>query len=128
MKTQHTPLIEVHIPDYDTSFTYRLVFGDLCSFSDGNRLELADRAQLTDLVSVVNAKLITLNQTIRDRDELLAALKSAAERMEAVSESLPVEKRAVGVSQATHVAHLAGHLFQHSKRARAAIAKATGKE
>jgi len=57
---------------------------------------------------------------------LLAALEAAVKRMEAVAESIPVHRRAKGVSQATHVAHMAGHLAQHAKIARAAIAKATG--
>lgn len=58
--------------------------------------------------------------------ELVAALEAAIERMEAVSESLPVHKRHKGVSKAAHVAHLAGHLFQHAKIARAALSKAKG--
>ena len=57
----------------------------------------------------------------------LKALKAAVERMEAVSAALPVEKRAEGVSQRGHVQHLAGHLFQHSKIAKAEIAKAEGR-
>jgi len=72
-----------------------------------------------------NAALIAAApETKAQRDELLAALKKAVERMEAISEHLPVEKRAVGVSQRGHVQHLAGHLFQHAKIARAAIARA----
>jgi len=58
--------------------------------------------------------------------ELLAALVAAAERMEAVAEGIPIHKRHHRVSAATHVAHMAGHLAQHAKLARAAIAKATG--
>lgn len=57
--------------------------------------------------------------------ELLKAFRAAVERMEAVAERIPVHNRAKGISQATHVAHMAGHLAQHAKIARAAIAKAT---
>jgi hypothetical protein len=57
---------------------------------------------------------------------LLAALEAAVERMEAVAEGIPVHNRHSGVSQATHVAHMAGHLAQHAKIARAAIAQARG--
>lgn len=60
------------------------------------------------------------------RDELLEALKNITERAEAVSEGITVDKRNPGVSQATHVAHMASHLAQHAKKARAAIAKAEG--
>ncbi len=56
--------------------------------------------------------------------ELLAALEAATERMEAVAAGIPVHKRHKGVSPATHVAHMAGHLEQHAKIARAAIRKA----
>lgn len=58
--------------------------------------------------------------------ELLEALEAAAERMELVSELLPVHNRAKGVSQSRHVKHLAGHLFQHAKIASRAIATARG--
>lgn len=60
--------------------------------------------------------------------DLLAALEAAAERMESVAANIPVQNRAKGVSQATHVAHMAAHLAQHAKIARAAIAKAKGRE
>ena len=62
---------------------------------------------------------------IASAPDLLAALKAAAERMEAVAEGIPVHNRSKGVSQAAHVLHMAGHLAQHAKLARAAIAKAT---
>ena len=58
--------------------------------------------------------------------DLLAALEAAVERMEAVAAGIGVENRANGISQATHVRHMAGHLAQHAKIARAAIAKAKG--
>jgi hypothetical protein len=67
-----------------------------------------------------------------DRDDnerintLLEAFEKAVGRMEAVAAKLPVENRAPGVSQATHVSHIAGHLAQHAKFARLAIAKAKG--
>ena len=59
--------------------------------------------------------------------KLRKALRAAVERMEHVSELLPVEKRHKGVSQRAHVQHLAGHLYQHAKIARAALLKAEGK-
>jgi hypothetical protein len=65
------------------------------------------------------------NAVVNSHDALLEALKAAIERMEAVAEGIPVENRAEGVSQATHVRHMAGHLAQHAKIARAAIRKAT---
>lgn len=55
---------------------------------------------------------------------LAEALEKAVERMEAVAEGIPVHNRAKGVSQAAHVAHMAGHLAQHAKKARAALAAA----
>lgn len=58
--------------------------------------------------------------------ELLTALEAAYDTMKRVYEHLPVENRATGVSQATHVRHLASHLEQHAKKALAAIAKAKG--
>lgn len=57
---------------------------------------------------------------------LLAAFEAAVERMEAVANGIPVHNRAAGISQATHVAHMANHLAQHAKIARAAIAMAKG--
>ena len=56
--------------------------------------------------------------------DLLAALEAAVERMEAVANGIPVHNRAEGVSQRAHVEHMAGHLAQHAKIARAAIARA----
>lgn len=58
--------------------------------------------------------------------ELLAALEAITERAEDVSEKIPVENRSEGVSQAAHVRHMASHLAQHAKIARAAIQKAKG--
>lgn len=58
------------------------------------------------------------------RAELLAALEAATERMEAVSVGIPVHNRHPGVSQRAHVAHMAGHLEQHAKFARAAVLRA----
>jgi hypothetical protein len=57
---------------------------------------------------------------------LLTAFNAAVERMEDVATLIPVENRTKGISQATHVRHMAAHLEQHAKIARAAIAKATG--
>ncbi len=62
--------------------------------------------------------------TPRDYDDLLKALKAATELMEAVATGIPVENRHKGISQAKHVRHMAGHLAEHAKLARAAIAKA----
>ena len=58
---------------------------------------------------------------LADNERLRAALEAAIERMEAVADGIPVNNRANGVSQATHVAHMAGHLAQHAKIARAAL-------
>lgn len=60
-------------------------------------------------------------------DALVAALEAAIERMESVADSIPVSNRAKGVSQATHVLHMAGHLAQHAKIARAALELVKGK-
>ena len=68
------PLIEVSIPDYDTRFTYSLKLGELAAFSDNNKLELADRAQLTDLVSIVNAWIIRFSQLERAAMQAVAIL------------------------------------------------------
>jgi hypothetical protein len=59
--------------------------------------------------------------------QLLAALKAAVSRMEYVAENILIEKRHKGVSPATHVRHMASHLAQHAKIARAAIDKAEGR-
>ena len=102
-------------PDTDIALVYLPYpkFG-VCQTSEE---QAAERAANAALIAVAP-------ETKAQRDELLAALKKAVERMEAISEHLPVEKRAVGVSQRGHVQHLAGHLFQHAKIARAAIARA----
>lgn len=57
-------------------------------------------------------------------NDLLKALEAAIERMEAVSAGIPINKRHKGVSPQTHVLHMAGHLAQHAKIARKALAKA----
>jgi len=56
--------------------------------------------------------------------DLLAAFKAAVDRMEAVAAGIPIDRRHKRVSPATHVRHMAGHLAEHAKIARAAIAKA----
>lgn len=66
-------------------------------------------------------------KTIAAAPELLKAFKAAVERMEAVADRIPVQNRHKGVSQRAHVQHMAGHLEQHAKIARAAIAKAEGR-
>jgi hypothetical protein len=53
--------------------------------------------------------------------ELVAALRAAVERMEAVADRIPVHNRAKGISQRAHVQHMAGHLAQHAKIARALL-------
>lgn len=63
---------------------------------------------------------------LADREKLRKALEAAVDRMEAVSRGIPVENRAEGVSQATHVRHMAGHLAQHAKIARAALKETEG--
>lgn len=55
--------------------------------------------------------------------ELLEALKAAIERMEAVAEIMPIEKRNRGVNPKTHAWHLSGHLAVHAKKARTVIDK-----
>ena len=52
---------------------------------------------------------------------LAEALRNAVDRMEAVAEGIVVEKRHKGISQATHVRHMARHLAQHAKIARKAL-------
>jgi hypothetical protein len=76
--------------------------------------------------SEANAAMIALavNNHARLTEEnarLRRALEAAVERMEAVSVGIPVENRHEGVSQATHVRHMAGHLAQHAKLARTAL-------
>ena len=56
--------------------------------------------------------------------DILKAFEAAVERMEAVADGILIEKRHRGVSPETHVRHMAGHLEQHAKFARAAIEKA----
>ena len=72
-------------------------------------------------VDVANATLIAA------APELLEALKHAVECMESVADGIIIEKRYKGVSPATHVRHMAGHLAQHAKIVKAAIAKAEGR-
>jgi hypothetical protein len=59
--------------------------------------------------------------------KLLKAFEAAVERMEAVAAGIPIQNRHKRVSPATHVSHMASHLAQHAKIARAAIANATGR-
>ena len=61
-----------------------------------------------------------------ERAGLLESLRAAVERMEAVASGIPVENRHKGVSQRTHVQHMAVHLAEHAKKARATLAKAEG--
>ena len=61
------------------------------------------------------------------RRDLLQAFEAAVERMEAVANGIPIENRSRGVSPGTHVRHMAGHLEQHAKIARAEIDKARTK-
>ena len=82
------------------------------------------------ILEATRASLEMANNSVKflkaQNTELLEALKAITERAEAVSEGITVEKRNPGVSQATHVAHMASHLAQHAKHARAAIQKAGG--
>lgn len=103
------PLIEVSIPDYDTKFTYGLKLGDLASFSDNNKLELADRAQLTDMIGIINAWIILFNRQNRFCSELLEALEDCLVCLNADSD--------MQRDCATEIAN-----------ARAAIAKAKGEK
>lgn len=59
------------------------------------------------------------------REELIEALREITERAEAVSQGIPVENRNLGVSQATHVSHMASHLAQHCKPARQLLNRCT---
>lgn len=70
--------------------------------------------------------LAALRKLQAENTELLAALEAITERAEDVSQKIPVENRSEGVSQASHVRHMASHLAQHAKIARAAIEKAKG--
>ncbi len=56
--------------------------------------------------------------------DLLEALRNLAERAEDVSENIDPRKRYEGVTILQHVCHMAAHLAEHAKIARAAIAKA----
>lgn len=87
LQTEDTPTIEVHIPDYDTSFVYRLVFGEICEFSDNNLLDLSHRAELTELVSVVNARLLELNRLRRQASILPELVKALEAMVEIICES-----------------------------------------
>jgi hypothetical protein len=69
-----------------------------------------------------NAAFIVL--AVNSHDSLVDALRAAVERMEYVAEHIPVSNRHEGVSGAMHVLHMAGHLAQHAKAARAALEKA----
>ena len=62
-----------------------------------------------------------MNELLKEMNELLKAMEAAVERMEAVSDGILIEKRSRGVSAAAHVRHMAGHLEQHAKKARAAL-------
>ena len=68
-----------------------------------------------------NAALIV--KAVNAHEKLVAAFTAAVERMEAVAAGIHVEKRAEGISQAMHVRHMAGHLEQHAKIARSALAE-----
>ena len=87
---------------------------------------IKSRASETETGSIKAVSCADVRALLEERDALLSALKAITERAEAVSEGIHVEKRSNGVSQARHVGHMAGHLAQHAKIARAAIAKAEG--
>jgi hypothetical protein len=97
--------------------------------TDGQEVYIVDA---TGLERVATMTVSSRGQRLRDAAHicaacnshaaLLAAFKAAAERMEAVAEKIPVENRHESISQARHVRHMAGHLAQHAKIARAAIA------
>lgn len=74
------PLIEVRIPDYDTSFTYGWKLGDLAYAGDNNKMELSERAQWTELAGILNAQIIRLN-TLERSHEALVAVAEAANRV-----------------------------------------------
>lgn len=87
---------------------------------------IKDRANENETGSIKAVSCADVRALLDERAELLAALKAITERAEAVSDGIHVEKRNEGVSQAQHVRHMANHLAQHAKIARAAIAKAEG--
>ena len=87
---------------------------------------IKDRANESETGSIKAVSCADVRQLIAEYAELLAALEAITERAEDVSVKIPVENRSEGVSQAAHVRHMASHLAQHAKIARAAIAKAKG--
>lgn len=86
----------------------------------------ADAALIAEAGTVYHETGKTPRRLAEENAALLAALEAAAERMEHVSQSVLIDKRHRGVSPATHVRHMAAHLEQHAKRARAAADKAKG--
>ena len=89
-----------------------------------NYIEMNARNDIENSIRRVTGKDIL--QLLEERAELLAALEAITERAEDVSSRICVENRSEGVSQAAHVRHMASHLEQHAKIARATITKAKG--
>lgn len=87
---------------------------------------IKSRATESETGSIKAVSCPDIRALLAERAELLAALEAITERAEAVSEGIHVEKRSEGVSQARHVNHMANHLAQHAKIARAVITKLEG--
>ena len=80
-----------------------------------------NNTSMADILDEINsAELAALRA---ENAELREALEAITERAEDVSDRIVVEKRNPGVSQASHVRHMASHLAQHAKKARAILAK-----
>ena len=101
-------------------------FNDGPNGSKPSERQIANARMIAEAGTVAHETGRTPRQLADELAELLAALKAAVERMEAVAEGIIISKRHNGVSPETHVYHMAGHLAQHAKLARAAIAKAEG--
>lgn len=94
---------------------------------DKNTLQyIKDRANQNENASINAVSCADIRALIEEYAALLKALKAITERAEDVSDKIHVEKRSEGVSQASHVRHMANHLAQHAKIARAVIEKIEG--
>ena len=78
---------------------------------------------IDELTATINDQARTIAALRAENAELREALEAITERAEDVSDRIVVEKRNPGVSQASHVSHMASHLAQHAKKARAILAK-----
>lgn len=120
LDTKHTPLPQLELP-WRVAYDTRIEYGPYVA---GFGFCIAEVK--TDPVDW-EAKRDFLVRAVNSHSLLVDALKAAVNRMEAVASGIPVENRSPKVSQRAHVAHMAGHLAQHAKIARAAL-KAAGVE